>query len=284
MLKTAHILNGKEIAAKRFEKLSKELSEIRRSGAELGLTTIQVGQAQNTTLYAKAIRNLLGKLQILHNALNFPQAIQEKELRGEIFKINKDPHATGIMIFAPLPRHIALESVLRAVDVLKDVEGRRMSLSSKSKVMPPTAMAAVALFEETGIDATGKEALVIGRSDVVGKPVALLMLEKNATVTIAHSKTVDLKQHVERADIVIAAVGKPGLVKGEWVKPGAVVIDVGENVVKGQLIGDVEFEKAKELEPFISPVPGGGGPVTNLMMIQNLISLYKLQALHHGNP
>ena len=126
--------------------------------------------------------------------------------------------------------------------------------------------------------------MIIGRSDVVGKPAALMMLEKNATVTIAHSKTADLKGHVRQADIVIISVGKPELVKGEWVKPGAVVIDVGENMVNGKLTGDVEFEKAKEFASYISPVPGGVGPVTNVMLVQNLISLYKLQVMHHGNP
>ena len=284
MVKTAHLLNGKEIAAKRLEKISKELLELRQTGAELSLTTVQIGQAHDTALYSKAIGNLLAKLQIHHNALNFPETIQEKELREAIFKINKDPRVTGLMLFAPLPEHIALDVIIRAVDVFKDVEGRRMGLSARSKVMPPTAMAAIALFEETGINATGKEVLIIGRSDVVGKPAALMMLEKNATVTIAHSKTADLKGHVRQADIVIISVGKPELVKGEWVKPGAVVIDVGENMVNGKLTGDVEFEKAKEFASYISPVPGGVGPVTNVMLVQNLISLYKLQVMHHGNP
>lgn len=283
MVKEAHILYGKEIAAKRLEKISKELSELQRSGAQFCLTTIQAGQAHDTALYSKAISNLLSKLQIRHNALSYSDKIQEKELREEIFKINKDSKTTGVMLFAPLPSHITLDSVVRAVDIFKDVEGRRMGLSAKSKVMPPTAMAAVALFEETGIDATGKEVLIIGRSDVVGKPAALMMLEKNATVTIAHSKTINLKAHIERADILIVSVGKPGIVKGGWIKPGSVVIDVGENMVDGKLVGDVEFEEAKERASYISPVPGGVGPVTNVMLVQNLISLYKLQVMHHGN-
>ena len=187
------------------------------------------------------------------------------------------------MIFAPLPKSMRLETLLSGVDALKDVEGRRLIHAGKNKVMPPTALAAVALFEATGCDATGKEVLIIGRSDVVGKPAALLMLDKNATVTIAHSKTKDLRAHVERADIVIVSVGKPQIVKGEWIKPGAIVIDVGENVVGGKLVGDVEFEKAKERTSFISPVPGGVGPVTNVMLVRNLITLAGLQRHPYGN-
>lgn len=280
---SALLFNGKEIAVKYLERLSKDLHDLRQSKTSLTLATVQVGSAHDTHLYASAIDRLLKKIGVQHEPLNFSETIQEKELREEVSKISKNPKITGIMIFAPLPKHIALENILRAVDVLKDVEGRRMTLTSKSGVMPPTAMAAVTLFEETGCDATGKEALVIGRSDVVGKPAALMMLEKNATVTLAHSKTINLKEHVGRADIVIVSVGQPGLVKGAWIKPGAIVIDVGENIVNGKLVGDVEFETAKERASYISPVPGGVGPVTNVMLVQNLISLHKLQTLHHGN-
>ena len=283
MVKESQILNGKEIAAKHLERISKELAELKQAGATLTLCTVQIGNAHDTELYSKAIANLLQKLGIQHKPLTFPENIDEKSLRQEISKAGQDPKVTGILIFAPLPARFALGSLLRTAGMLKDVEGRLMPLSSKSKVMPPTAMAAIALFEETGYDATGKEALVIGRSDVVGKPAALMMLEKNATVTIAHSKTTNLKEHVQKADIVIVSAGKPELVKGDWIKSGAVIIDVGENVINGKLVGDVEFEKAKERTSWISPVPGGVGPVTNVMLVQNLISLHKLQALHHGN-
>ena len=284
MSNTPVILNGKEVAAKLLDKLSQEIADLLRAGTTLTLATVQVGEAHDTELYAKAIANLLQKLGVQHKPLVFPENVDERSLRQEISKAGQDPKVTGILIFAPLPVHFALGSLLRTAGMLKDVEGRLMPLSSKSKVMPPTAMAAIALFEATGCDATGKEALVIGRSDVVGKPAALMLLEKNATVTIVHSKTSNLKEHVQRADIVIVSVGKPGLVKGDWIKPGAIVIDVGENLVNGKLVGDVEFEKAKDRASYISPVPGGVGPVTNVMLVQNLISLHKLQSLHHGNP
>ncbi len=282
MIKTGNILNGKEIAAKHLEMISKELSEIQKSGAVLTLATVQVGDEHDTELYAKSIANLMQKLGIRHTHLRFPKTIQENLLRQELAKLGKDPQITGVLIFAPLPSQFALGSLLRTVGGLKDVEGRLAPLSSRSKIMPPTAMAAVALFDETGVQAESKETLIIGRSDVVGKPAAMMMMDKNATVTIAHSKTNDLKGHVQRADIVIVSVGKPEIVKGDWIKPGAVVIDVGENVVNGKLVGDVEFEKAKDKAAFISPVPGGVGPVTNVMLVRNLISLYELQKLH-GN-
>ncbi|OIO36075.1 MAG: hypothetical protein AUJ72_06165 [Candidatus Omnitrophica bacterium CG1_02_46_14] len=272
-----NILNGKEIAAKHFAKLSKEIAALKTQGTRLTLATIQVGGAHESKLYAKTIENFIKKLGINHKPLVFQDTIQEYALRLEINRLNFDPEVTGILIFAPLPRHLHLESLLSALSILKDVEGRRLLKNGINQVMPPTAMAAVALFEETGIEAGGKEALIIGRSDVVGKPAALLMLDKNATVTIAHSQTKDLEGHVKRSDIVIVSVGKANLVKGHWIKSGAVVIDVGENVVNGKIVGDVEFEKAKERAAFISPVPGGVGPVTNVMLVRNLITLSGLQ-------
>ena len=286
MIKTATILNGKEIAAKHLERLSGEISELRRSGTTLTLATIQVGHERDTELYAKAIGNLLAKLGIQHAPLNLPDTVHLTDINKEINKLNQDSQVTGIMIFAPLPKHLALRNLQLAIDFSKDVESHRSRTLSQIKsgeIMPPTARAAIALFDETGCDATGKEALVIGRSDIVGKPVALMMLAKNATVTIAHSKTSNLKEHVQRADIVIVSVGKPGLVKGDWIKPGAIVIDVGENIVNGKLVGDVEFEKAKDRASYISPVPGGVGPVTNVMLVQNLITLGTIQASLHGN-
>jgi methylenetetrahydrofolate dehydrogenase (NADP+)/methenyltetrahydrofolate cyclohydrolase len=140
----------------------------------------------------------------------------------------------------------------------------------------------IKLFEETGVDAAGKEAVVIGHSDVVGKPIAILLLDKMATVTICHIKTRSLEEHVRRADIVVSAAGKAGLVKGRWIKPGAVVIDVGENMLDGKLAGDVEFEEAKNHAGFITPVPGGVGPLTNVMLVKNLLTLSQIQD-NHGN-
>ena len=172
---------------------------------------------------------------------------------------------------------------MNAIDILKDAEGRRLLHGLAERVISPTAAAAIALVEETGVEVSGKEAVVIGRSDVVGKPAAILLIEKGATVTVCNSKTKDLRKFVENADILIATAGKPELIKGEWIKPGAVVVDVGENIVNGRLVGDVEFETAKSRAAYLSPVPGGVGPLTNVMLIKNLITLQQLRENRHGS-
>ena len=202
----------------------------------------------------------------------------------EITKLNTDPAITGIMIFAPLPKHLNSASVTNAVAVSKDVEGRRILQGTGSdRVASPTALACLALIDEVNEDLEGKEAVIVGRSDVVGKPAALLLIDKRATVTVCNSKTKNLQKHIERADIVIATAGKAELIKGSWIKPGATVIDVGENLVNEKLVGDVEFAAAKERAGYLTPVPGGVGPLTNVMLVKNLLTLHKLKEAFNGN-
>ena len=239
------------------------------------LATVQVGEAEDAELYAKAIGRLTGKLGVSHLMKRFAGAISPAEFRREMGVLNADSRLTGIMLLEPLPAHLNSGEISCAVDFFKDVEGRRAFLNFGSGVMPPTACAAMALIEETGCRIEGREAVVIGRSAMVGKPAAMLLLERHATVTICHSRTQDLAAHVKRAAIVVVSVGRPHLVKGEWIRPGAVVIDVGENVVDGKLIGDVEFEAAKGRAAFISPVPGGVGPLTNVMLMKNLVAIHR---------
>ncbi len=283
MIKTAIILDGKSLADKYLEKISAAVSDLAKKGVTLTLGTVRVGESKDTLLYAKAIENLFAKLHIRCKSRIFPDKISETDLCKQILNLSADPEITGILVFSPLPKSINPISVLTAMDFLKDVEGRRVFHSVGQRVMPPTAMACLALIEETGCEMAGKEAVVIGRSEVVGKPTALLLIDKGATVTVCHSKTKDLQKHVESADIVVATVGKPGLIKGDWIKPGAIVIDVGENVVNGKLVGDVEFEAAYHQAGFISPVPGGVGPVTNAMLAKNLLTLYQLKENLSGN-
>ncbi len=282
MVKAARILNGKEIAQKILASAAKKIELLKKTGSTLTLATVQVGNAKDTLLYSQALRNLLDKVGIGHLPSVSPQTISETDLCEKILSLNQDPAVTGIMVFAPLPTAIDTMAVLSAVDQMKDVEGRTF-MKSHFGVFSPTANAVLALLEESGVELAGKEAVVIGHSDLVGKPTAILLLDRLATVTVCHAKTVDLKQKVERADIVVAAAGKPELVKGDWIKPGAVVIDVGENFVNGKLVGDVEFEPAKRRASFISPVPGGVGPLTNVMLIQNLLRLHSLRNLKNGN-
>ncbi len=282
MVKAAHVLNGKEIAQKILVSAAKKIGLLKKTGASLTLATVQVGNAKDTLLYSQALEALLNKVGIGHLPSVSPQNITEAELCQKIGSLNEDPAVTGIMVFAPLPATLDTTVILSAVDQAKDVEGRTF-MKSHFGVFSPTANAVMALLEESGVDLAGKEAVVIGHSDLVGKPTAILLLDRMATVTVCHAKTVDLRKKIERADIVVAAVGRPELVKGDWIKPGAVVIDVGENFVGGKLVGDVEFSAAKKKASYLSPVPGGVGPVTNVMLIQNLLRLHSLKALRNGN-
>ena len=246
------------------------------------LATVQVGASKDTELYFKYLEGLLGQIGIKLAAHSFTASAKEEEVIAEIVRLNRDPQVTGIMIFSPLPKTINAANLFDNIAMSKDVEGRTF-MKSHFGVISPTANAVLTLLEATHCDIAGKEAVVVGHSDLVGKPTAILLMDKLATVTVCHVKTKDLAEHVRHADIVVAAVGKAHVVKGEWIKPGAIVIDVGENVVDGKLVGDVEFETAKKNAAFISPVPGGVGPVTNVMLIKNLILLNQLKARRNGN-
>ena len=283
MIKNKNVLNGREIAEKYLNAVSRHIVKLKKDGKHLTLATFQVGQSKDTALYAKALDCLLQKLGIKHIPSISPEKISETALFNKVAELNVDAEITGIMIFSPLPGAVNAAHILNAIDILKDIEGRRALTGFSDRVVSPTANAVLALLEETGVDIAGKEAVVIGHSDVVGKPTAILLLDKMATVTVCHVKTKNLKAHVERADILVAAAGKAHLVKGEWIKPGAVVIDVGENVLDGKIVGDVEFESAKERAAFISPVPGGVGPVTNVMLVKNLLQLQKMKEGVNGN-
>ncbi|HXV19081.1 MAG TPA: bifunctional 5,10-methylenetetrahydrofolate dehydrogenase/5,10-methenyltetrahydrofolate cyclohydrolase [Candidatus Omnitrophota bacterium] len=280
---SALLLNGKEIAAKYTERYTKEIEALKAAGASLSLATVRVGESQDAVLYSRAIERVTQKVGVRYEALVYPESVSESELLMEIKKLNDAPAITGIMVFAPLPKQFQLEKILNAVDIWKEVEGRRLMLGGADKISTPTATACAVLADESGADLSGKEAVVIGRSDVVGKPASLLLLDRNLTVTVCHSKTKDLEAHLRRADVVIATVGKPKFLRGDWVKPGAIVIDVGENFVDGKLVGDVDFDSVKEKAAFLSPVPGGVGPVTNLMLIRNLILLHKMRKATHGS-
>lgn len=238
---TATILNGREIADKALADVAKKIALLKKSGAILTLATVQAGNAKDAALYSQSIDRLLKKVGIGHVPSVSPEKISTDELCVKIGELNTDPTVTGIMVLAPLPKQVDPTAVLGAVDLTKDVEGRTF-MKSHFGVFSPTANAVLALLEHARVDFAGKEAVVIGHSDLVGKPTAILLLDRMATVTVCHAKTKDLKQKIASADIVVAAAGKPELVKGDWIKPGAVVIDVGENFVNGKLVGDVEFE------------------------------------------
>ncbi len=282
MAKTSSILNGKLIAEKMLAVMAKKIDLLKKTGAIISLATVRVGDAKDTMLYFETIERLLKKVGVEHVPSVSPKNISEADLCKKILALNREPTITGIMIFSPLPAALDASVILSAVDQFKDVEGRTF-MKSHFGVFSPTANAVMALIRESGIEIAGKEAVVIGHSDLVGKPAAILLLDELATVTVCHAKTVNLKQKIQAADIVVAAAGKPNLVKGEWIKPGALVIDVGENFLNGKLVGDVEFDEAKKRAAMISPVPGGVGPLTNVILIQNLLKIHSLRNLRNGN-
>ena len=277
MTRTSGLLNGKPLAEKMLSETAKKIALLKKAGAVLSLATVQVGGAKDTVLYSSALEKLLRSVGVEYLPSVSPQDISEPALCEKILALNNDATVTGIMVFSPLPPGLNASSVLNAMDPLKDVEGRTF-MKSHFGVFSPTANAVMALLGESGMELVGKEARVVGHSALVGKPAAILLMDAMATVTVCHAKTVGLKQKVAAADILVAAAGKPNLIKGEWIKRGAVVIDVGENFLNGKLVGDVEFDKAKERASLISPVPGGVGPLTNVMMIQNLLKIHSLKA------
>jgi methylenetetrahydrofolate dehydrogenase (NADP+)/methenyltetrahydrofolate cyclohydrolase len=267
---TANILDGKKLSAKYLKECSQELSRLKSRRVRLTLATLQAGKAKDTELYFNYLKKLIGSVGVQLASFIFPPEVPESVLIKEIRRLNRDSSVTGIMVFSPLPKSCAPANLFDHLSKLKDVEGRTF-LKSHFGVFSPTANAVLSLIESAGVDLKGKEAVVVGHSDLVGKPTAVLLMDKLATVVVCHKETRDLKMHVERADILVSAAGIPRLIKGSWIKPGAVVIDVGENMVDGKIVGDVEFETARSRASFITPVPGGVGPVTNVMLIKNLI-------------
>lgn len=276
MIQAAQILNGREIAKKCLENLKKDMARI---NVPLKLATVRVGTAEDAALYSKAIDNFLVKVGIQHAKSEFPEEVSQDKLISEIKKLNADESVNGIMLFLPLPKKLDEQKIVQAVGFWKDVENwdPRIVRSDKRMVAPPTAEAVMVLIREAAQNLEGKEAVVVGRSKRVGLPVSILLINERATVTVCNAKTSGLEEHVKRADIVVAAVGRPNLIRGSWIKPGAIVIDVGEP------LGDVEFDTAKERAGYISPVPGGVGPVTNVMLAQNIVDLYQIRKASLGN-
>ena len=282
----AQLLEGKKIAEKIKEELHAEVAKlVSQTSVIPTVRAIQVGEDPSSELYLKSQRKLAEAVGVKHETTMLRASAGEKDLMGEIERANQDLKVHGIIVQMPLPQSFQIDRVLDAIHPDKDVEAvttRNLGrlLINKSGMAPCTAEAAVRLVEETGVNIFGKEAVVIGSSKVVGMPAFLLLVGKKLTSTICHTGTFKagtLEAHVRRADVLVVAIGKPQLIPGAWIKPGAIVIDVGINRVDGKTVGDVEFETAKERASFITPVPGGVGPLTTVMFIQNLVTAYKSQ-------
>lgn len=277
----ATILNGKIIAQQYRHNLKQQVEQLKQQGVHPKLTVVIVGDNPASQSYVKAKHRACLENGFLSDIIQLEPTITEQALITQIHHLNEDPTVHGILIQLPLPQHIDEQLILNAVAPHKDVDGFNPVNVGKLVIgeptfVPCTPLGIIQLIKETGTDINGKNALVIGRSNIVGKPVALLLLQENATVTIAHSRTKDLKQHLKDADIVVAAVGLKHLISGHDIKEGAIVIDVGNNFENGKMYGDVNFDEALERASFITPVPGGVGPMTITMLLNNTLLAAKM--------
>ena len=271
---TAQIIDGKAIARSVEEEVA---AELRRLDFKPGLVAIRVGNDPASEIYVRNKAKKADELGLRGEQRVFPESLSEANLLAEVARLNEDDAVDAILVQLPLPKQIDAKKVIDAIDPEKDVDGfHPMNVGylhlGRPALVPCTPAGVIRLIDSTGEKIEGKHAVVIGRSDIVGKPQAALLLQRNATVTICHSRTRDLPAIARQADILVAAIGKARFVTADMVKPGAIVIDVGMNRVDGKLAGDVDFAAAKELAGWITPVPGGVGPMTIAMLMRNTLT------------
>ena len=277
----ATIIDGKAIAAKIRGEIADEVKRLATRGVTPGLAVVLVGEDPASKVYVSMKEKACQDVGIFSDEHKLPAETGEGELLELIDRLNNDPRIHGILVQLPLPKLIDTVKVLEAISPHKDVDGFHpynvgRLVVGKPLFQPCTPYGVMVMLRETGVELAGKEVVVVGRSNIVGKPVALMCLQQNATVTICHSKTRDLAAKVGMADVVIAAVGQPEMIKGEWIKEGAVVIDVGVNRVGDKkLVGDVAYATASERASAITPVPGGVGPMTITMLLYNTVQSAK---------
>lgn len=274
---SAQLLDGRLMAAELEEELKKRVEALAQKGYTPGLTVILVGDDPASQTYVSNKEKACACLGIRSRTLRMPADTTQETLEAAIREANEDPSVNGILVQLPLPRHLdgdrALSLILpqKDVDGFHDINAGRLSRGLDC-VVACTPKGALHMLKRAGIPISGKEAVVVGRSNIVGKPMALLLLQENATVTICHSRTADLAAHTRRADILVAAIGKPRFITADMVKDGAVVVDVGINRVDGKLCGDVDFEPVSQKASYITPVPGGVGKMTIAMLMDNTVS------------
>ncbi len=278
------IIDGKAIAADIREEIAAATAVLFEKGVTPGLAVVLVGDDPASRVYVTMKEKACEKAGIFSDEHKLPAETSEADLLGLIDKLNNDDRIDGILVQLPLPGHIDESKVLEAISPKKDVDGFHpynvgRLVTGNPLFQPCTPYGVMKMLEHTGVDLTGKEVVVVGRSNIVGKPVALMCLAQHATVTLCHSRTRDLAAKVGQADVVIAAVGVPEMVKGDWIKEGAVVIDVGVNRVgEKKLVGDVEFDAAMARASAVTPVPGGVGPMTITMLLYNTVESAKRRA------
>ena len=275
------IIDGKKISAVLREKLKEKVSKLKSTyNAVPGLTVILVGEDPPSKIYVKNKEKSAIEVGINSEVIRYPDNVEEKVILNKIKELNKNDKVSGILVQLPLPKHINKRKVIETIDPKKDVDGLHPvnvgNLSSGyNSTIPCTPLGCYLLIKNTEKNLNGKHAVIIGRSNLNGKPMTQLLLKENCTVTITHSKTKDLKSECSRADIIVAAVGRPKLVKGDWVKKGAIVIDVGINKTDNGLVGDVDFDEVSKVAKAITPVPGGVGPMTIACLLNNTVECFK---------
>lgn len=279
---SAQILSGKELSGEIRAELKQKVAALKEQGKTPGLVVIQVGEDPASTVYVNNKEKACIELGIHSQIIRLPQETTQDELLAQIDRLNADQQFHGILVQLPLPKHIDEQEVIARISPKKDVDGFHVQsagalLTGTKGFVPCTPKAVMKLLDKSGIDLTGKNAVVIGRSNIVGKPVSVLLLSRHATVTICHSRTKDLAKIASNADVLVAAIGKAEFVTGEFIKEGAVVIDVGINRgADGKLKGDVKFDEAAQKASYITPVPGGVGPMTITMLMDNTIEACEL--------
>ncbi len=274
---SARLLEGGPIAAEIRAAVAEDVATFTAAnGRPPGLAVVIIGRDAPSTVYLEQILRGCAKVGIEARFVELEGEATERAVVERIRALNADPIVDGVIVQMPLPPTIRLRSVIDAIDPSKDIDGIHPLNAGLLRLgydgfLPATAHAAVEILRRSAIEIAGMDAVVIGRSAVVGMPAAFLLVKEDATVTVCHSRTRDLAAHVRRADIVVVAAGHPGLVTGPMLKPGAVVVDVGINVVEGRLVGDVDFASAREVASAITPVPGGVGPLTNALLLTHLV-------------
>ena len=275
------IIDGKKVAAELREELKKKVTELKSTyNAVPGLTVILVGEDPPSKIYVRNKEKSANEVGINSEVIKYPENVEEKVLLNKIIELNNNNNVSGILVQLPLPKHIDKRKVIETMNPKKDVDGfHPMNVGNLSSgydsSIPCTPLGCYLLIKKIEKNLNGKHAVIIGRSNLNGKPMTQLLLRENCTVTITHSKTKDLRAECSRADIIIAAVGRPKLVKGDWVKKGAIVIDVGINKTDSGLVGDVDFDEVSKVAKAITPVPGGVGPMTIACLLNNTVECFK---------
>ena len=280
----AMILDGKALSEKMMGEMKQRVDDLAKKGKTVGLSVILVGEDPASQVYVRNKGKACEALGIRGDTILLPEQTGQEELEALIEKLNRDDSVDGILVQLPLPKHLNETGILRLIAPEKDVDGFHVENAGKlftaqEGVVACTPKGILAMLKAWNVPLSGKEAVVIGRSNIVGKPVAMLLLNENCTVTICHSRTADLAAHTRRADILVAAAGKPRFVTADMVKPGAAVVDVGINRVDGKVVGDVDFENVEKVAGYISPVPGGVGKMTICMLMDNVIEAAERKVL-----